>query len=78
VTLRITDSLCLLRHGKKVIARIDVSDMYTNRILDLGQLYQRLKKEAGILNISQMKVAPSEKIFDTNSMESFKIFNGFR
>jgi len=52
--------------------------MYTNRILDLGQLYQRLKKEAGILNISQMKVAPSEKIFDTNSMESFKIFNGFR
>jgi len=27
VTLRITDSLCLLKHGKKIIARIYVSDI---------------------------------------------------
>jgi len=73
VTLRITDSLCLLKHKKKVIAGIDVSDMYINGIFDLGQFFQRLENEAGILNISQLKVAPSKKIFDTISMESFKI-----
>jgi len=44
VTLRIMDSLCLLKHGEKVIAGIDVSDMNTNGILDLGQFFQRLEK----------------------------------
>jgi len=73
VTLRIIDSLCLLKHIKTVIARIDASDMYTNGILDLGQFFRRLEKEAGILNISQLRVAPSENIFDTILMESFKI-----
>jgi len=73
VTLRVTDSLCLLKHEKKVLARIDVNDMYTNGILDIGQFFQRLEKEAGILNISKLKVAPSEKIFDTISNESFKL-----
>jgi len=38
------DSLCLLKHGEKVIAGIDVSDMNTNGILDLGQFFQRLEK----------------------------------
>jgi len=47
--------------------------MYTNGIFDLGQFFQRLEKEAGILNISKLKVAPSEKIFDTISNESFKL-----
>jgi len=72
VTLRITDSLCLLKHKKKVIAGIDVSDMYINGIFELGQFFQRLENEAGILNISQLKVAPSKKIFDTISMECLK------
>jgi len=44
VTLPITDSLFLLKHGKKVMARIDVSDMYTNEILGLGQFFQRIEK----------------------------------
>jgi len=73
VTLRITDSLCLLKHGKQVIARIDVNDMYTNGLLDLGQFFQRLEKETVIFNISKLKVAPSEKIFDTISIEPCKI-----
>jgi len=40
VTLRITDSTCLLKHGKTVVARINVSDLYSNGILDLGQFFQ--------------------------------------
>jgi len=71
-TLRITDSLCLPKHGKKVIAIIDVGDMYTNGILLLCQFFQKLEKEAGILNISKLKIAPSEKIFDNLSMNLSK------
>ncbi len=67
MNLRITDSLFLLKHGKKVRVRIDGSDLYTNGVVGLGQFFQRLKKE-GILNISQLKVVPREKIFDTISI----------
>jgi len=49
--------------------------MYANEIFDLGPFFQRLEKEAGILIISQHKVTLSEKIFDTISMESFKIMD---
>jgi len=30
VTLHITDTLCFFKHGKKIIARIEISDLYTN------------------------------------------------
>ena len=72
VTLRITESKCLFKHGNKIIARIEISDLYTNGILDLGQFFQRLEKEAGILKIKQLKVAPSEKIFESVSIDYFK------
>jgi len=72
VTLRITESTCLLKRGNKVIARIDVDDLYTNRILDLGQFFQRLDMQAGMLKISQLKLAPSEKIIESISIDSFK------
>jgi len=72
VTLLIKNQICFLKHGRKIIARIDVSDLYTNESLDLGQFFQRLEMQAGILKISQLKVAPSEKIFELISIESFK------
>ena len=46
--------------------------VYTNEILDLGQFFQRLEKEAGISKINQLKVTPSEKIFESVSIDSFK------
>jgi len=52
--------LCLFKHGRKITARYDVSDLYTNRILDLGQFFQRLEMQAGINKISQLKMAPWE------------------
>ena len=67
-----TKSTCILKHGNKVVARIDVSDLYSNGILDLGQFFQRLERQAGIFKISQLKVAPSEKIFESVSIDTFK------
>jgi len=61
VTLRITESICLLKRGNKVIARIDVDDLYTNGIFNLGQFFHRLEMQAVILKISQLKLAPSKK-----------------
>jgi len=51
--------------------RIDVSDLYTNVTLDLGQFFQRLPKEAGIHKISQLKLAP-KKTLEVISIESLK------
>jgi len=71
VTLRITESICLLKRGNKVIARIDVDGLYTNGILHLCQFLQRLELQ-GILKISQLKLAQSEKIFESISIDTFK------
>jgi len=34
VTLHVKDMLCLFKHGREITARCDVSDLYTNGILD--------------------------------------------
>jgi len=73
VTLHIKNMLCFFKHGKKIIARYDVSDLYTNGILDLGHFFQRLEMQAGINEISQLKVAPSENIFEHVSIDNLKI-----
>jgi len=44
VALLITKNQCFFKHGKKGIARIDVSDLYTNGTLDLGNFFHKLKK----------------------------------
>lgn len=72
VTLRIINSICLFKRGNKILARFEIKDLYTNGILDLGQFFQRLETEAGILKIYKLKVAPCEKIFELVSMDSFK------
>jgi len=58
VTLHVKHMLCLFKHGRKITARYDVSDLYTNGILDLGQFFQRLEMKAGINKISQLKMVP--------------------
>jgi len=45
VTLHITG---FFKHGKQITARYNVSDLFTNGILDLGQFFQRLEKQACI------------------------------
>ena len=70
--MKSSESKCLFKHGNKIIVRIEISDLYTNGILDLGQFFQRLEKEAGILKIKQLKVAPSKKIFESVSIDYFK------
>jgi len=65
--------ICFFKHGKKIIARYDVSDLYTNGILDLGNFFQRLEMQAGINEISQLKVASWENIFEHVSIDNFKI-----
>jgi len=65
--------ICFFKHGKKIIARYDVSDLYTIGILDLGHFFQRLEMQAGINEISQLKVAPSENIFEHVSIDNLKI-----
>lgn len=72
VTLQLNDSICLFKHGKKIIARYDVGDLYTNGILDLDQFLQRLELQAGIYDISQIKMAPWKKIFEHVSIDKFK------
>jgi len=65
--------MCLFKHGKKITASYDVSDLYTNGTIDLGQFFQRLKKQAGIHKVSQLKVAPWENIFEHDSIDNFKM-----
>ena len=62
----------MFKHENNFVDRNEVSDLYTNGILDLGQFPQRLEKGAGKLKIEQLKVAPSEKIFESVSIDSFK------
>jgi len=56
VTLHVKDMLCLFKRGRKLTARYDVSDLYTNRILDLDEFFQRLEMQAGINKINQLKM----------------------
>jgi len=72
VTLHVNNMTCFFKHGKQITARYNVSDLFTNGILDLGQIFQRLKMQAGIYKISQLKVAPREKIFEKVSMDDLK------
>jgi len=72
VTLHGKDMLCLFKHDRKITARYDVSDLYTNGIIDLGQFFQRLEMQAGINKISQLKMAPWENIFEHVSIDNFK------
>jgi len=73
VTLQIKNTLCLFKQGKKITARYDVSDLYTNGVIDLDQFFQRLEMQAGIHKISQLKVAPWENIFEHTSIDNFKL-----
>jgi len=70
VTLHVKDMLCLFKHGRKITARNDDSDLYTNGILDLGQFFQRLEMQVGINKISQLKMEPC--IFEHVSIDNFK------
>jgi len=72
VTLHEKDMLCLFKHVRKITARYEASDLYTNGILDLGQFFQRLEMQAGINKISQLKMAPWENIFEHLSINNFK------
>jgi len=70
--LHVNNNLCLFKHGKKITARYDISDFYTNGTLDLGQFYKRLEKQAGINKICKLKVAPWGNIFEKVSIDNFK------
>jgi len=65
VTLHVKDILCLFKHSRKITARYDVSDLYTNGILDLGQFFQRLEMQDGINR-------KWENIFEHVSIDNFK------
>jgi len=47
-----------------VYAIKSVDDLYTNGIFDLDQFFQGLERMAGIKKFCQLKMAPSEKIFE--------------
>jgi len=72
VTLHVNNMTCFFKHGKQITARYNVSDLFTNGILDLGQFFQRLEMQAVIYKISQLKVAPWENIFEQVSKDDFK------
>jgi len=61
VTLHANNILCLFKHEKKITARYDLRDLYTNGTLDLVQFFQRLEKQAGTNNICNLKAAPLGK-----------------
>lgn len=63
VTLHVKHTLYLFKHGRKITARYDVSDLYTIGTLDLGQFSQRLDMQAGINQIRQLKMG--NKILNT-------------
>jgi len=54
VTSQLNNNLCFFKLGKKITARYDVGDLYTNGTLDLGQFFQRLELQAGKQKISQL------------------------
>jgi len=39
VTVHVNNKMCLFKHEKKITARYDVSDLYTNGTIDLGQFF---------------------------------------
>jgi len=71
VTLHVNNNLCLFKHGKKIAARYDLSELYT---LDLGQFFQRLEKQAGINKICKLKITPWGNIFEKNNHNSLTYF----
>jgi len=62
----------LFKHGKKITARYDVSDTYTNGTLDLGEFFQGLEKQAGTNKIFKLKVAPWRNIFEQVLIDNLK------
>jgi len=53
-----------------VYAIKSVDDLYTNGIFDLDQFFQGLERMAGIKKFCQLKMAPSEKIFEIISINT--------
>jgi len=47
-------------HLRQIMARYDVSDLYTNGTLDLSQFFQRLEMQAGIIKISLGKISSNK------------------
>jgi len=72
VTLHVNNMTCFFKHGKQITTRYNVSDLFTNGILDLGQFFQGLEMQASIYKISQLKVAPWENIFEQVSIDDLK------
>jgi len=46
--------LCLFKVGRKITARYDVNDLYTNGILDLGLFFPMLETQAGMDTIGPL------------------------
>lgn len=72
VKLILTPGRCLLKHGKLILKRINIEDMCINGKLDLGGFFPRLEKEASMLNLDKLKMAPDEEIFKFVSINEFK------
>lgn len=70
--IKFNSATCSCKHGRKIIGKFGVSDIYANGILDLGQFFQRFETQAGALKTSLFKISPSEKIFESVSPNEFK------
>ncbi|OIC27728.1 hypothetical protein A7M48_19275 [Acinetobacter baumannii] len=72
VILKIDKHKCLLKRGKQIITRFDMTNFYSNEIIDLDQFFQRLNEEARINSIIQTQLSPSEQIFEFVTIKNFK------
>lgn len=72
VNLKFNNHKCLFKHGKRIISPFLVNDFYSKGKFDLGQFFSRLNSEAGLQNIVNIKLSPSEQIFEFVSLNEFK------
>lgn len=68
VNLKFNNLKCLFKHGKRIISQFSVNDFYSKRKFDLGQFFSKLNSEAGLQNIVNIKLSPSEQIFEFVSL----------
>ena len=62
----------LYKEGKSVLANININDIFIKEKIIPGQFFSRLEKVPSKLNVDELQVAPSERIFEFILMGEFK------
>ena len=70
--LNLSSDHCFIKHGKEIIDKMMINEMFVKGKFDFGQFFPKLEIMANKHKVKHLVMAPNEKIFEFISINEFK------